>query len=208
MLIVCGSATAWISDHLLHNKGGLYDRKTREIKLHPFTLQEAELFYQEQGINMDRYAQVQLYMILGGIPYYMSYVQPGESVEQIIDRLFVRRNAKLAGELEQLFVSLFTNHQDCQKIVRFLCNRKNGYTRKEISEKTGIPYGGGLTKTLKALAESDFIQQYTYYGLPAKEEKYRLVDFFSLFNITEVNKQVSPDSDVWRGRFDKRTMEV
>ena len=157
---------------------------------------------------MDRYAQVQLYMILGGIPYYMSYVQPGESVEQIIDRLFVRRNAKLASELEQLFVSLFTNHQDCQKIVRFLCNRKNGYTRKEISEKTGIPYGGGLTKTLKALAESDFIQQYTYYGLPAKEEKYRLVDFFSLFNITEVNKQVSPDSDVWRGRFDKRTMEV
>lgn len=50
MLIVCGSATAWISDHLLHNKGGLYDRKTREIKLHPFTLQEAELFYQEQGL--------------------------------------------------------------------------------------------------------------------------------------------------------------
>ena len=208
MLIVCGSATAWISNHLLHNKGGLYDRKTREIKLHPFTLQEAELFYQEQGINLDRYAQVQLYMILGGIPYYMSYVQPGESVEQIINRLFIRRNAKLAGELEQLFVSLFTNHQDCQKIVRFLCNRKNGYTRKEISEKTGIPYGGGLTKTLKALAESDFIQQYTYYGLPAKEERYRLVDFFSLFNVTVVNKQVSPDSDVWRGRFDKRTMDV
>ena len=40
-------------------------------------------------------------MILGGIPYYMSYVQPGESVEQIIDRLFVRRNAKLAVNYSQ-----------------------------------------------------------------------------------------------------------
>ena len=69
MMIVCGSATAWISDNLLHNKGGLYDRKTREIKLHPFSLHEAELYYQEQGIELDRYAQMQLYMMLGGIPY-------------------------------------------------------------------------------------------------------------------------------------------
>lgn len=34
VLIVCGSATAWISNHLLHDKGGLYGRQTCEIKLH------------------------------------------------------------------------------------------------------------------------------------------------------------------------------
>ena len=208
MLIVCGSATAWISDHLLHNKGGLYDRKTREIKLHPFTLHEAELYYQEQGIELDRYAQMQLYMMLGGIPYYMSFVHKGDSVEQTMDYLFLQRNAKLGDELEQLFMSLFTNHQDCMKIVRLLANRKSGYTRKEIAEKTGVPYGGGLTKTLKALAESDFIQKYVYYGLPAKEERFRLIDFYSLFALTVVRKKTSPDADVWRGQFDKRTMEI
>ncbi len=208
MLIVCGSATAWISDHLLHNKGGLYDRKTREIKLHPFTLHEAELYYQEQGIALDRYAQMQLYMMLGGIPYYMSYIRKGDSVEQTVDRLFVQRDAKLSDELEQLFMSLFTNHQDCLKIVRYLASRKSGYTRKEIAEKTGVPYGGGLTKTLKALAESDFIQKYVYYGLPAKEERYRLTDFYSLFALTVVGKKATPDKDVWKGQFDKRTMEI
>ena len=208
MMIVCGSATAWISDNLLHNKGGLYDRKTREIKLHPFSLHEAELYYQEQGIELDRYAQMQLYMMLGGIPYYMSYVCKGDSVEQTIDKLFVQRNAKLADELEQLFKSLFTNHQDCLSIVRLLSNRKTGYTRKDIAHKTGLPYGGGLSNTLKALVESDFIQKYTYYGIPTKEERYRLTDFYSLFVLTVVNKQSAPDSDNWKGPFDKRTMDV
>ncbi len=208
MLIVCGSATAWISSHLLHNKGGLYGRMTREIKLHPFSLYEAEQFYQEQGIELDRYAQLQLYMMLGGIPYYMSYVQRGQSVEQTIDNLFVSRNARLADELEQLFDSLFTNHHDCMKIIRCLATRKTGYTRKEIAEKTGLPYGGGLTNTLKSLAESDFIQRYEYYGLPSKEDRYRLVDFFSLFVLKVLEKQVEADSDVWKGRFDKRAMDA
>ena len=200
MLIVCGSATSWISDHLLHNKGGLYGRKTCEIKLHPFTLNESEQFYKEQGVNLDRYAQLQLYMMLGGIPYYMSFVRKGDSVEQTVENLFMGRDAKLNDELEQLFVSLFTNHQDCMRIIQLLSTRKNGFTRKEIAEKTGLPYGGGLTKTLKALAESDFIQRYEYYGLPAKEERYRLVDSFSLFALTVLEKQSKPDADVWKGR--------
>lgn len=208
MLIVCGSATAWISNHLLHNKGGLYGRQTCEIKLHPFTLHEAELFYQEQGIELDRYAQTQLYMMLGGIPYYMSYVRKGDSVEQTTEHLFMGSHSRLSGELEQLFASLFTNHQECLRIMRLLATRKTGFSRKEIAEKTGLPYGGGLTNTLKALAESDFIQRYVYYGLPAKEERYRLVDFFSLYALTVLEKQVAPDADVWRGRFDRRVMDA
>ena len=40
MLIVCGSATSWMEDNLINNKGGLYNRLNREMKLHPFTLAE------------------------------------------------------------------------------------------------------------------------------------------------------------------------
>ena len=35
MLVVCGSATSWISDKLIQNKGGLYGRTTYEIHLSP-----------------------------------------------------------------------------------------------------------------------------------------------------------------------------
>lgn len=208
MVIVCGSATSWICDNLLHNKGGLYGRKTREIKLHPFTLSESEAFYQAQGVSLKRYAQMQLYMMLGGIPYYMSYVRKGDSVEQIVEYLFAGKNPKLGGEMEQLFVSLFTNHQDCMKIVRLLATRKAGFTRKEIAEKTDISYGGGLTKTLKSLVESDFIQKYTYYGTPSKEERYRLIDFFSMYYLSVLDKHIAPDAAKWKSRFDKRTIET
>lgn len=206
MLIVCGSATAWISDKLLHNKGGLYNRKTREIKLNPFTLGEAEQFYQSRGILLNRYAQTQLYMMIGGIPYYMTYVEKGKSLEQITDSLFADRNGKLRDEIEQLFVSLFSNHEECLKIIKLLSKRKTGYTRKEISEATKIPYGGGLTKTLKALTESDFICQYTYYGKPSKEERYRLVDFFTLYQFSVVSNKKNPDSKDWKDRFGAKTM--
>jgi len=207
MLVVCGSATSWIADNLLHNKGGLYDRRTREIKLYPFTLQEAEQFYEHKGIVLNRYDQMRLYMMLGGIPYYMSYVKKGQSVEQTVDTLFANQDGKLRDELDQLFVSLFTNHEDCKKIVKLLAKRKTGYTRKDISEITKIPYGGGLTITLKTLAESDFICKYTYYGKPSKEERYRLTDFFSLYQLTVIETHNSPDTRSWKDRFGTKIME-
>jgi len=207
MLVVCGSATSWISDNLLHSKGGLYDRMTREIKLYPFSLQEAEQFYEHKGIVLNRYDQMRLYMMLGGIPYYMSYVKKGQSVEQTVDTLFANQDGRLRDELDQLFVSLFTNHDDCKKIIKLLAKRKTGYTRKEISEIAKIPYGGGLTTTLKTLAESDFISKYTYYGKPSKEERYRLTDFFSIYQLTVMETQKRPDARSWKDRFGTKIMD-
>lgn len=40
MVIVAGSANAWIRDRLINNCRGLYDRITSAIKLAPFTLGE------------------------------------------------------------------------------------------------------------------------------------------------------------------------
>ncbi|MCQ2250315.1 MAG: ATP-binding protein [Bacteroidales bacterium] len=208
MLIVCGSATSWISDKILHNKGGLYNRITREIKLHPFTLHETELFYKDRGISLKRYAQLQMYMRLGGIPYYLSLIEKGMSVDQITEYLLTGKEAKLRDELDQLFVSLFTNHQDCLKIIRFLATRKEGYTKKDIAQKTKIPDGGGLTNTLKALSESDFIQKYTFYGKPQKEERYRIVDFFTLYWLSIVEKKKQPDSKDWKDKTGKKAMDA
>ena len=52
MLIVCGSASSWISDNLINSYGGLYDRVTCEIQLSPFTLAEAEALLQAQEVTM------------------------------------------------------------------------------------------------------------------------------------------------------------
>ena len=52
MLIVCGSTTTWMTDNLINNKGGLYNRLTSEIQLNPFTLSECEDYFRYQDIGV------------------------------------------------------------------------------------------------------------------------------------------------------------
>ena len=210
MLIVCGSATSWILGNLSRSRGGLYGRLTDEIKLSPFTLKECEEYFAHAQIEMSRYDIVQAHMVFGGIPYYLSYFEKGLSFERNADRLLFGKNPRLKDEFNRLFNAVFGNPEDCKKIIRFLATKHNGFTREEIANATHLPLGGGLTDTLKALVESDFIFRYSPYGKQGKEEQYKLADNFCLFwvkyvepNLSDVNFMTDNiTSDImksWRG---------
>ena len=198
MLIVCGSATSWISDKLLNNKGGLFDRTTDEIRLRPFTLGECEKYYKANDIVMSKYDQVQCYMATGGIPYYISMLQKGKSLAQNIAHLFFAPTAKLAFEFDRLYSSLFTNAEDCKKIVRQLAKKRQGFTRKEIQAATRLSDGGGLSATLKALEVSDFISSYVKHGYPRRETYYRLTDFYSKFYLSFIDGKKTTNPRYWQ----------
>ena len=181
MLVVCGSATSWILSNLSRNKGGLYGRLTDEIKLLPFTLKECEEYFAHENVEMSRYDIVQSHMVFGGIPYYLSYFKKGLSFEGNTDKILFGKNPRLKDEFNRLFNAIFGNPDDCKKIVRLLAKRHIGYTREEIARGTGLPLGGGLTDTLAALIESDFVLRYTPYGKHGNVEHYKLNDNFCLF---------------------------
>lgn len=185
MLIVCGSATSWILTNLSRNKGGLYGRLTCEIKLSPFTLKECEDYFSHENIEMSRYDIVQSYMVFGGMPYYLSYFRKGYSFEKNADMILFGSKPRLHDEFNRLFNAIFTNAEDCKKVIRLLATRNYGFTRDEISKATGIPFGGGLTTLLASLMESDFITRYSPYG-KGMTEHYKLVDNFCLFWIKYV----------------------
>ena len=42
VFIICGSATSWMISNVIDSKGGLHDRITLELPIHPFTLKETE----------------------------------------------------------------------------------------------------------------------------------------------------------------------
>lgn len=193
MLVVCGSATSWILSNLSRSRGGLYGRLTAEIKLSPFTLGECEEYFNAEGIELSRYDIVQAYMVFGGIPYYLSNFQRGLSLEQNIDRLLFGPKPRLRDEFNRLFNAIFSNPEDCKKIVRLLACRHSGYSRKEIAEATGLAYGGVLTDTLEAMAESDFITKYEPYGSTPKTCFYKLSDNFSLFWLKNVEPRAGKD---------------
>ena len=211
MVIVCGSANSWILDKLINAHGGLYNRVTYEIKLKPFTLKECEEFYKANNVRFSRYDIVQSYMIFGGIPYYMGYIDGSMSLAQNIDAVFFAENAKLKDEYNRLFASLFENPELVKSIVSFLVTRSGGYTRKEIRDALGLADGGNVTRSLNALIEGDFIVRYVPFGMKKNETHYRLVDPFCLFYLYFMNGRTSenelfreqntslPALSVWRG---------
>ena len=148
-------------------------------------------------------------MVFGGIPYYLSFFRKGESLEKNTDRILFGRNPRLKDEFNRLFNAIFGNPEDCKKIIRLLATRHNGFAREEIAKSTGVPLGGGLSDTLAALAESDFILRYMPYR-QSKVEHYKLIDNFCLFwlkyvepNLTDVDFMTDNiTSDVmrsWKG---------
>ncbi len=211
MMIVCGSASSWIQDNLINSYGGLYDRVNTEIQLSPFTLNEAELLLRSQDVTLSRYDILQLYMAVGGIPMYLSYVQPGLSLAQILDTLYFNRKAKLKNEFDRLFNSIFRSPEPYKTIVRLLAKRQSGFSREEISHKTGIPSGKALSVILRTLEASDFIELYKPFENNKRNLQYRLVDPFCLFYLDQVegrgrgenywrDNENHPSLNPWRGR--------
>ena len=197
MLVVCGSATSWMTDKLINNYGGLYGRLTSRMKLNPFTLSECERFFQSKGITLSHYDIAQGYMVVGGIPYYLDYMRKGLSLAQNIDRMFFAEGAKLRDEYDLLFASVFSNPEQMKSIVQLLGTRHSGFTRQEILSKTGLDDGGAVTKLLKALEVSDFIKSYIPFGKGKRDLHYKLTDPFCLFHLKFVQGQTEIDPDFW-----------
>ena len=137
--LVCGSATAWLVDNIARNKGGLYNRQSCKLYLEPFTLNETEQYLKVNGFEWSRYQIVENYMIMGGIPYYLSLLDNSISLEANIDNMFFKKRALLWDEFEHLYATLFNNSEQYLKVVEALSSKKIGLTRKEISQITKLP---------------------------------------------------------------------
>ena len=197
-LVVCGSATSWMLDNLINNKGGLYGRLTGEMKLSPFTLKECEEFFESRGVKMSRYHVIQAYMILGGVPFYLNFFNPAYSLAQNIDAMFFSRDAKLGDEFDRLFNSVFDNADQCMAIIRVLGRRHCGYSRDDIAKKLNINSNGDFSKTIKALEGSGFIVKYVPFGNRQNESLYKLVDPFCWFWLHFKEKLKVDKADYWQ----------
>ena len=99
-LVVCGSATSWIVENIVHNKGGLHDRLTDRIWLRPFTLRECAEYSAYLGVGLSRHELCQAYMIFGGVPYYWSLLRGDRSFAQNVDALCFSEHGKLRDEFD------------------------------------------------------------------------------------------------------------
>ena len=181
VVIVCGSAAAWMVRNVIRNKGGLHNRITRQMNLQPFNLHETELFIKSKNIPFTRYQIIQLYMMMGGIPHYLKELEKGESVIQNIDRICFSKDGLLREEFDNLYTSLYKMPNRHVAIIRALSTKLKGLTRKDVLKKSKISDGGGANRVLEELEASGFIASYYPFGKEIKGKLYRLTDSYSLF---------------------------
>jgi len=201
VLIVCGSATSWIIDNIVMNYGGLHNRLTKKIHLHPFTLHECELFCVNHNFGYKRNMIMEAYMALGGIPYYWNLMQKGLSVAQNFDRMFFDEDGELAQEYDALYSSLFKHPRVHISIINSLSTKKVGMERAELLEMSKESDNEQFSKALKELEQCGFIRKYTCLGKEKKNAVYQLMDNYTLFYFQFVKQNKNGDKTFWTSMY-------
>ncbi len=155
-LIVCGSAASWILNNLINAKGGLHNRITRTILLQPFNLFETQEFLQSKKIKLPEKQIVDLYMTLGGVPYYLEQLDPSESLDQNINRLCFTKEGLLFSEFPRLFKSLFNASELHMLIVKEMAKKHYGISFKELVLNVHKKAGGRFKTRLEELEACGF----------------------------------------------------
>ncbi|MBO7481688.1 MAG: ATP-binding protein [Bacteroidales bacterium] len=195
-LVVCGSATSWIVRNIIDNRGGLHNRITHEMHIHPFNLHETELFFKTHRARWTQLAITQMYMAIGGVPYYLEMIDFGRSVAENIDALFFAPDAELRNEYDRLFKSLYRHPDKYMEIIALLSGNKSGLTRKEISDRLKVNSGSHLSNMLEDLVNCDFLRRYSN-GTKRNSCIYQVVDFYTLF-YHQFCKKKSSDKQLWQ----------
>ena len=199
-LIVCGSATTWMTNKLLGDKGGLHNRVTQPIYLRPFNLEETELFLKSRGFAVSRRQVAEVYMSLGGTPYYLDMMRKSESIAQNIDRLFYSSDAPLRAEYSFLFKSLFKESSLYRKVVETLSKKMKGMTRQELLEEIKCEDTGYFSDVLTDLCNCDFVRRYTAFGKTERNMMYQLTDLYTLYYLRFVKPYHGEDEHYWSHR--------
>ena len=181
-LVLCGSAASWMIHNIIHNTGGLHNRVTLRLPLAPFSLLETQEYLKNRGINYNQSQVLNLYMCIGGIPYYLNFVEKGLSAIQNVNKSCFQKRGTLYDEFKLLFKSLFKNYEIQEEIIRLIAAHREGVSRIIIENELKIT-GGRLTERLEELEEAGFICGF----VPWKKERgryYKIIDEYSLFYLT------------------------
>ncbi len=201
VLVVCGSATSWIIDNIVMNYGGLHNRLTRKIHLHPFSLYECELFCKSLHLGYQRRMILEAYMALGGIPYYWSFLKKGLSVAQNFDQIFFDEDGELVHEYDALYASLFRNPKVHIDIITTLSTKKVGMEREDLLKMSGLSDNEQFSKALKELEQCGFIRKYTCIGKSVKNAVYQLLDNYTLFYFQFIRRNENGDRNFWTSMY-------
>lgn len=166
-LILCGSSMSFMEEQVLGYKSPLYGRRTAQFKIHPFTFWEAREML--KGFNSGQAAVI--YGVTGGIPEYLSRINPEISVDDNILQLYFDESGRLFEEPVNLMKQELREPMTYHSIVAAIAGGAGKLN--EIATKTGLETSGcsnqlsslialGIVKKEVPITESDSSRKTLY----------------------------------------------
>lgn len=124
---------------------------------------------------------MELYMVMGGIPYYLNQIEKGKSAAEIINKVCFTEDGLLFSEYDRVFRSLFKNSDVHLKIIQEIVKKRNHIMRQELINAGGFSSGGGFHDKIKELASSGFIQEFVPFGKKSRDTVIKITDEYTLF---------------------------
>jgi uncharacterized protein len=181
ILVVAGSSTSWIVNKVYNDTGGLHNRVTKRIWLTPFTLAETKTFFKSKQITLSNYEIALIYMVFGGVPFYLNEVQPGESAAQAIQRLCFDDGGMLKTEFDNLYASIFRDPEPHMRVAKALAKHTYGLTKNDLLKEAQLTNSGATNKVIDELVATGYLVHMIPFGNQSRNAKYILADFYSRF---------------------------
>lgn len=169
-VLVCGSSNKFFSDHVGGEEKILRGLQTAaSIWVQPLTFQQVR---EEWFPSWDIREVCILYMMTGGVPYYLQRVDPELGFVYAINRAFFSAERNLLEEVDEI-ISLDFNAQGRASVKRILgAVGQDGSSQKNIAIKTGISVSS-VSKFVESLVKYKILFAKT----PAFRKKYKYEDF-------------------------------
>jgi uncharacterized protein len=155
VLVLAGSDVTFFNDEVLGATAPLHGRRTADYRLLPFAARDAPLFTPSWGVE----DHVRAFAVWGGVPHYLSLLDPDATLAENILRTTLLPGAPLQREAEYL-IRMESRLRDVAlygSILRALAAGKT--TPSEIAGRLGGIDVGNLTRQIERLEDVGLVRQ-------------------------------------------------
>ena len=207
ILFLCGSVSTWIEENLIASTAFL-GRPTMHIQLKELILSECAQFWDDGMPACTAYEKLKTLSVTGGVPRYLELMNPKQTAEDNIRRLFFSKESMLLNEYDKIFKDIYGKKTGLYKeIIDTLLDGPK--TQDEMTKLLLKSRSGDLGQYLTDLTLGGFISRdYNWHlktGKISNLSKYRLSDNYLRFALKyiEPNRQL-----IEKGRFEERSLKT
>ena len=181
-VLICGSSNKFFYDHVGGDEKTLRGLKTHsDIWVHPFTPHEVKQYYFKKWSLVE---VALVYMMIGGVPYYLNQIEPSQGFIHAINQAFFTKQTIFLEEIDELLkLEFYVNAQNTVKRILGALGQ-DGCELHLIVQKTGLSLATVSDALHKLLDYQIIFRKLPVYSKPHKNDggyRYYMKDFYLNF---------------------------